>query len=185
MPALTPVATPQQIQQLLGLASDDDLNGRLGLLVEMSVELVEAHLNRRLVKGSYTEQHSGGRVIALRAYPVESVERVTMNGDEAPYDYLVRDSGLLFRRDGWPEIPGGYEVTYTGGLDPIPKAILQAVALMVSTMAGVTDNKGQLIASESLSDYRVSYVRMAETAGIGGLCPAAAWLLAPYRNMSW
>jgi hypothetical protein len=54
-------------------------------------------------------------------------------------------------------MPGIYRVTYTGGLDPVPAPIKQAIALLVAALNNTVENKGQQVASERLSDYQVIY----------------------------
>lgn len=180
-----PIATPAEVQTLLALGSDD-LNGRLPDMVTAACELVEMHLNRKLPRGSYTETHSGGSdALVLKAYPVESVSEVMLEGTAMEYSGLNKECGLLYRKHGWPCVPGGYSVTYTGGLDPVPMSVKQAVALLVEALVDAMDNKGQQIASESLSDYQVSYFRTGEAIGLGALSGAAAALLAPYRHLGF
>ena len=177
-----PIVTVAEVQKLLNLG-EEDMNGRLPDLVDAASALVESHLNRRLTKQERSEVYSGGgEALALKAYPVDTVLQVTL--DDVPietYD-LDAETGLLFRRGGWPPMPGGYRVTYVGGLAEIPAPIKQACALLVAALADAADNKGQQIASERLSDYQVSYARPAGAAGLETLSAAAAALLAPYRN---
>ena len=50
--------TPREAQTLLGI--QDDLEGRLPLLLDAATVLIEEHLNRRLLKKAYTQQCVGG-----------------------------------------------------------------------------------------------------------------------------
>lgn len=180
-----PIVSAANVSEMLGLG-DDDLGGRLPALTDAACELVELYLNRKLLLGFHTEIHSGGGdALALKAYPVESVEGVMLNGAPMEYHGLIPESGLLYRRDGWPRVPGGYTVKYAGGLSTIPSSIKQAVALLVEAMADAVENKGQQIASERLADYQVSYFRAAEAIGLAALSGAAAALLAPHRNKGY
>ena len=180
-----PIVSPAEVSEMLTLG-DDDLGGRLTALTDAACELVELYLNRKLPKAQHTEIHSGGgEALTLKAYPVESVAEVTLNGAPIDHHGLIPESGLLYRRTGWPRHPGGYVVKYTGGLDAIPASIKQAVALLVESMADAVDNKGQQIASERLADYQVSYFRAAEAIGLAALSGAAAALLAPHRNKGY
>ena len=177
-----PLVTVAEVQTLLNLGADD-LGGRLPGLTEAAFAMVESHLNRRLTKQERTEVYSGGgEALPLKAYPVETFTKVTLDGMEVEAHGLDADTGLLFRRGGWPPMPGGYRVTYVGGLSVIPAPIKQACALLVAALADAADNKGQQIASERLSDYQVTYARTAGAAGLEALSAAAAALLAPYRN---
>ncbi len=177
-----PIVTVAEVQKLLNLG-EDDMDGRLSDLTDAASALVESHLNRRLTKQERSEVYSGGGVaLTLKAYPIDTVLQVTL--DDVPIEAYALDAenGLLFRRQGWPPMPGGYRVTYVGGLAEIPAPIKQACALLVAALADSVESKGQQIASERLSNYQVTYARAAGAAGLEALSAAAAALLAPYRN---
>ena len=177
-----PIVTVAEVQTLLNLGADD-LGGRLPGLTEAASAMVEGHLNRRLTRQERSEVYSGGgEALALKAYPVDTVLQITLDDVPIEAHSLDAENGLLFRRGGWPPMPGGYRVTYIGGLSVIPAPIKQACALLVAALADAADNKGQQIASERLSDYQVTYARTAGAAGLEALSAAASTLLAPYRN---
>ena len=175
------------VQKMLGLG-DDDLGGRLEGLVDAACAMAEEFLNRWITRKEYTQVCSGGGLaLILKAYPVGSVSEITMEGVPVPGASLDEEKGLLYRGFGraWPSIPGGYRVTYCGGLMEIPAPIKQAIALLVAALNNTVANKGQQVASERLSDYQVSYARPADAAGLEALSLAAAALLRPYRNRQW
>ena len=179
--------TAAEVQTMLGLGQDN-LGGRLDGLVAAACAMAEEYLNRWIDKKEYTQVCSGGGgALVLKAYPVESVMEVAMDGAPVPGVFLDADKGLLYRTGGrqWPPLPGGYVVKYTGGLTTIPAPIKQAVAMLVAAMNNTVENKGQQVASERLSDYQVSYARPADAAGLEALSVAAAALLRPYRTRAW
>ena len=58
--------TPQEAQTLLGI--QDDLEGRLPLLLDAATVLIEEHLNRRLLKEAHTQQCVGGGQLLLQLH---------------------------------------------------------------------------------------------------------------------
>lgn len=182
------IVTAAEVQTMLGLGSDDDMGGRLQGLVDAACALAEEYLNRWITKKEYTQVCSGGgSALVLKAYPLDPGTVVNLEGVVEAGISLDAEKGLLYRGGGriWPAIPGGYRVTYTGGLSEIPAPIKQAVALLVAALNNTVENKGQQVASERLSDYQVSYSRPADAAGLEALSVAAAALLRPYRNRQW
>ncbi len=181
------IVTAAEVQTMLGLG-EDDLGGRLQGLVDAACAMAEEYLSRWVTVKEYTQVCSGGGgALVLKAYPVESITEVTMDGVVVPGGHLDKDSGLLYREEGrvWPPMPGGYLVKYTGGLEPVPAPIKQAAALLVAALNNTVENKGQQVASERLSDYQVSYARPEGAAGLEALSVAAAALLRPYRTRVW
>ena len=181
------IVTAAEVKIMLGLG-EDDLGGRLEGLTDAASAMAEEYLNRKLTRKEYTQVCSGGgSALVLKAYPVETVTEITFDGVGVTGGYLDKDAGLLYREGGrlWPPMPGGYLVTYTGGLSDIPAPIKQAVALLVAALNNTVENNGQQVASERLSDYQVSYSRPDGAAGLEALSVAAAALLRPYRTRVW
>jgi hypothetical protein len=181
------IVTAADVQTMLGFG-EDDLGGRLEALTEAASAMAEEFLNRWVTKQAYTQVCSGGgSALTLKAYPVETLTEITFDGVGVTGGYLDKDAGLLYREGGriWPPMPGGYLVKYTGGLEPVPAPIKQAIALLVAALNNTVENKGQQVASERLSDYQVSYSRPADAAGLEVLSVAAAALLRPYRSRQW
>lgn len=181
------IVTVAEVQTMLGLG-EDDLGGRIPGLTDAACVMAEEFLNRWIIKKEYTQVCSGGgESLTLKAYPVEAVTEVTLDGSNVPGGVLDTDKGLLYRTGGrqWPPMPGGYRVTYTGGLSEVPAPIKQAIALLVSALNNTVENKGQQVASERLSEYQVSYTRPADASGLEALSVAAAALLRPYRTRVW
>ena len=113
----------------------------------------------------------------LRAYPVEKIEALT----GAEQKHLDRENGILrFEKPAC----GAVVCRYTGGLEPIPAAILQACTLVTQALLQTADNGGKTLMSERLGDYQVMFYQGKEgqAASLEGLSPAAAALLAPYRG---
>ena len=179
------IVAVSDVQAMLGLGTEDTLGGRLDGLVDAACAMVEGYVNRWLTKKQYTQVCSGGGgSLALKAYPVESVAAVTMDGVAVADTVLDANKGLLYRSGGrqWPPMPGGYLVTYTGGLSETPAPIKQAAALLVAALDDAMQNRGQNVAAERLGDYSVTYAKAADSVGLEALSAAAAALLRPYRD---
>lgn len=181
------IATVGEVQGMLGIA--DDLDGKLPGLIETASALIEEYLNRRLVKQEYTQQCTGGgQILYLNAFPVESVEAVSRDGEVVSDWFLDREYGILARKAGWPQVWPGYQVTYTGGYEPesVPLPIMQACALLAISLNDSLTHSGQKVASEAIGDYRVTYATDAARGnGIDALSPVAASLLRPYRRITF
>lgn len=181
------IVTAADVQTMLGLGSDD-LGGRLTGLLEAASAMAEEYLNRWITEKEYTQVCSGGGpALVLKAYPMKYGTVISFEGAIVSGVVLDNEKGLLYREDGrtWPSMPGGYHVTYTGGLSEVPAPIKQAIALLVAALNNTVENKGQQVASERLSDYQVSYARPVDAAGLETLSVAAAALLRPYRSRPW
>lgn len=181
------IVTAAEVQTMLGLGNDN-LGGRLDGLVAAACAMAEEYLNRWIDKKEYTQVCSGGgSALTLKAYPVASDTIVKLEGVLVADTSLDAEKGLLYRGGGrtWPPMPGGYRVTYTGGLSDVPAPVKQAVALLVAALNNTVENKGQQVASERLSDYQVTYARPADAGGLEALSVAAAALLRPYRSRQW
>jgi hypothetical protein len=181
------IVTAAEVQTMLGIGNDN-MGGLLDGLVSAACDMAEVYLNRWITKKEYTQVcDGGGSCLILKAYPVESVKEITLDAAVVPGGVLDADKGMLYP-DGvtaWPYRPGGYRVTYTGGLEPVPAPIKQAVALLVAALKNSIENKGQQVASERLSDYSVTYARAADAAGLEVISVTAAALLRPYRSRPW
>lgn len=177
---------------LIGIASDDSSQDtRLTQLINAASEMIETFLRRKLAYGEHTDlAWQQGECLWLRAYPVEKIVSVTAAGDMVdPSLFTVHpDAGLIRRLDGkpWPDLPGGYTVVYTGGLNEIPVAIKHACVLLMQQIGSALENNGGVVASERLGDYSVTYVNGAASGSAGGgldaFSPAVTALLRPYMG---
>lgn len=209
--ALTTLAT---VADELGVTSPGSEDSRLERYVSAASDAVRAYIGRASVHfdAAIVEALPGyGRQrLALARPPVLSVASVTWNGATvAPTEYAIEDdTGLLFRRVGWPfsgsrrpdivqddRWPGTEErtivVTYAGGwvtprqadLDgtltrSLPYDVEHAAIL---TVAALYRSRGTdpSIAAESLGSASVTYRGSAAVL----LPDAAAAILAPYRRI--
>lgn len=143
------------------LPSSEQLNE----LIEAASEFVQNYLDRQVEPSTVTERIVGNNryTITLGEYPVTSVISINEIGyfgtpfSYSPSQILVHNkSGILewidkaryFRRDRV------YEITYTAGFNPVPRAIKHATALQVIEMlqpqyAGIADNNAELIPETS------------------------------------
>jgi len=180
------IVTVADVQAMLGLGADD-MSGRLSGLVDAACVMVEEYLNRWLTKKVYTQVCSGGgEAPTLKAYTVEAVTEVMLDGVVVPGGVLDADKGLLYRQGGrpWPPMPGGYRVTYTGGLSEVPAPIKQACALLVAALDNTVQNKGQQVVSERLSEYQVSLCPPCGRCWSGGFVCGCCGPAAPLSNQS-
>ena len=176
-----------EAQAMLGLT--DDWDGRLPGLVETASALTEEYLNRFLLKQTYTHAcPASNHILYLKAYPVQSVASITLDGETfADWD-LDKDVGIIVRKSGWPPSWTGYMVSYVGGYDPdaIPSPIRQACALLTLGLHDSIAHTGHQVGSEMIGDYRITYaVDSTHSKGMELLSPAAASLLRPYRRITF
>ena len=159
----------------------------LEALLAAGESAIETYLGRKLGVMERTETHwseTPRRVISLRAWPVTTIASVAdENGVRSDFILLAEQGQLFFHRP----IEGVVTVTYTGGLDPIPADIEQAMALIVSSLSQAQESGGQTIVSERLGDWQATYSTSASANGgaavgsLGTVSQAAMALLDPYR----
>ncbi len=159
----------------------------LEALLAAGESAVEAYLGRKLGVAERTEEHwseTPRRVISLRAWPVTAIASVAdENGTRSDFILLAEQGQIFLQRPA----AGLVTVTYTGGLDPIPADIEQAMALIVSSLGQAQESSGQTIVSERLGDWQATYATSGAASGgvaagsLGSVSQAAMALLDPYR----
>ena len=170
--------TVNEANELLGLVDGD---GVTQALCDVASEAVSEYLGLWYEIAVRTQVLAGtnSHALLLKAYPVTAVESVTVDGVVVTGWRLDEEYGILYRDAGWPPLPEGYTVTYTGGRE-IPQSVKLACALTVRALMDALENSGQKLASEGIGDYRATFTNMG-TVGLASICPVAAMLLRPYR----
>ena len=184
---MTPCMTAAEMRSLSGLSFATDAEATAAILAAQQV--AEGYLNRVLVQDEQDDVFDlcGRRSVLLRAYPVDSLVSVTLDGVAVEDCGLCERSGVLVLP--W-NVPGGARlcVQYVGGypLDAVPQPVKVACALIWLAISQATDNHGQQVVTERLDGYSVTYISPAQAVGgLDRLAPAAAALLAPYRGKAW
>lgn len=184
-----------EVRAALGLG-DDVPDARLVLLIPGALALAERFAGRAFVRREVVEHHAGGvRSLALRRFPVVSVEYVidrAIGGEVPASQYAVeREQGFLTRLPygrRWagdaasifsasapsaPDIPGRWEVRYTGGPEGLPADVRAAIYEIIA--ASLTGAGGKQ--AEKDGDY--SYTLAASASGMP---PQAEAILRAYRS---
>lgn len=179
--------TASEMRNLSGLtfATDAEAEGA----ITIAQQVAEGYLNRTLCQGAQDEAFrlNGRRAVLLRAYPVDSLSSVTLDGVEVEGCEVYETSGVMvLPRDA----PQGdvLRVQYVGGYAAaeMPTPIKVACALIARAVAQATDSNGQQVVSERLDGYSVTYVTPGQMiSGLDRLAPLAAALLQPYRGKAW
>lgn len=107
----------------------------------------------------------GDRALSLPGQPVRSVSTVLVDGVVVT-DWLLTDSGTLWRRCGWghEDCPTNVAVTMVHGLPEAPASIVNLVCDLVIA-GGQSAADGGLdprVVAEKVDDYSVEYARGAE-----------------------
>ena len=184
---MTPCMTAAEMRSLSGLSFATDAEATAAIIAAQQV--AEGYLNRALVQDEQDEVFDldGPHSVLLRAYPVDSLVSVTLDGVELEGCDVLKGSGILkLPRDA----PQGewLRVRYVGGFAPadVPHPVKVACALIWLAISQATDNHGQQVVTERLDGYSVTYISPAQAVnGLDRLAPAAAALLAPYRGKAW
>lgn len=159
----------------------------LEALLSAAESAVETYLGRSIKRKERTEEHwseTPRRVISLRAWPVTAIASVADESGMRSDYILLAGQGQIFLRQ---PAAGMVTVTYTGGLDPVPADIEQAMALIVSSLSQAQESGGQTIVSERLGDWQATYATSGSASGgmaagsLGSVSMAAMALLDPYR----
>lgn len=184
---MNPCMAVAEMRTLTGLSFATDAEATAAIFAAQ--EVAEGYLNRVLVQSEQEEVFAleGRRVVLLRAYPVDSLISVTLDGVEIEGCEIYENSGVL----ALPmDAPRGerLRVRYVGGyaLADVPQAVKVACALIWLAISQATDNNGQQVVTERLDGYSVTYISPAQAvSGLERLAPAAAALLSPYRGKAW
>lgn len=186
MPRLIEV---NRLKEIAGIPIEDATqDAYLAALADAASEVIELYLRRHLELKERTEVlHQSGACLRLRGYPVTDVDTVSAGGAIITDYQIDAEAGLLYREGGWPAVPLGYEVTYTGGFStPYPAALQQAALMVALQLKAAASQGGMGMASERLGDYSITYMSprgaAGTAAGLDALNPAAAALLQPYKG---
>ena len=178
---MTPCMTVAEMRSLSGLSIATDAEATVAIIAAQQV--AEGYLNRALVRDEQDEAFDlcGRRMVLLRAFPVDSLVSVTLDGVEVDGCELCELSGVLILPR---HSPGGEKlrVQYIGGfpLDAVPMPVKVACALIWRAISQAIENNGQQVVSERLDGYSMTYVSPSQAVGgLDRLAPAAAALLSP------
>ena len=132
--------TIEQLRVRVGLDStDSSKDTEINAALAMSESLIENYLDRWLSEGTYTEQftHEVNTHVSLKAYPLISIDSVTLdNGTGINYHFNTHN-GLLF----FDAIAAQHQllITYTGGYGttyPLPAALELGILLCFDQVWG-------------------------------------------------
>jgi hypothetical protein len=182
------------LRERIGLVSSDDSKDvAIESVFGIAVDLVETYLDRILRYGSYTETfaHFAGKIVSLKAYPIDTVDVIVYaNGQEPPY-HFNREAGLVYL-DSFIRAHE-LSISYSGGYRTLPSGILMAVIgtfdnvwTEISAKVGAVSGVGE-IKSISVPDVgTISYQSSGTGGGAGkdfGQVPAALLdVLSTYRR---
>lgn len=115
-------ATPNAVKQLNGSFATTKNDQALGLVVDGVNAKIIAYLDRELIIGDYTDTYdvlpTKTVTYTLRAYPVNSITEVRLDGEVIPSDYYLvnKTTGRIQMKFEQPLGVGILEVDYNGGL---------------------------------------------------------------------
>jgi hypothetical protein len=144
-------------EQWAGVTDDDDVP-RVTVSLEAACDAVRDYIGQTidLVTDDAMEiPGSGTQFLLLPELPVVSVASITDEDAEAVDDWTLRDSGILYRREGWAH-GHIYTVTNTHGWATVPADIKIATFQVASSLAS---SQSGTIQQESIGGYSVSYMR--------------------------
>lgn len=189
-PTVTALTTLAAAQRELGLAVGADTIGLSDLIAQASSACATwcgrpEGFGRATLR--QTERLAAARdVLILDRDLVPAVSAVTEAGVALAGAGYELDGSLLYRLDGtdrilWPARTT-VEITYQAGFDPIPADIERACLVVVQALYSARA-RDPMLRSESV-DGVASYSYLDPRAGMEGLPPQAAALLAPWRRLS-
>ena len=166
-------------------SDDTSKDALLTAWIEAASWVLEQFTHRFFEKKERTEYFEGGlRNLCVKAYPTESVSSVKVNGKEVDGYVIDPEIGVihLASRFGSRDEAYGYEVevVYTGGYDEMPAAVTQACLLLTDRFYASAEEEGQLVQSEKLGDYSITYAKYSvgdDASGLGVFCPGAQLLI--------
>lgn len=125
------------------------------------------------------------QALELPGRPIQSVATVEIDGTAAT-DFVLTDTGNLWRRAGWGfcDEPTPVEVTMTHGLPTVPDYVVQLVCdLAIAGAAAAPDGAHDpRVVAEHIDDYSVTYADGAEGVASAMELPAMTkrWLRARF-----
>jgi hypothetical protein len=186
-----------------GLAQPDD--AVLERLVTAVSQQIQSHLNRRLVRQSYTQTFNGHGRNALYPpqFPIQAVSSVTVNGrvvsaanGPTGAGYVFSEQAIYLRGGAFDRGIQNVVIAYEAGYNPLPADLVQAlhgaIGALTSDEFSVTGQgipKG--VSSYSAGDHSISFGGGAAAAGSSAsgdamLLPLDGTTiaqLAPYRRV--
>ncbi len=168
----------------------------LASLISAASAAAERYCGRLFDSAARTEIYdgSGDRYLMLRAFPLTSVNNITVT-DESGNTYTIATADLTLHlgrgeirikagasASDYSYFPTGYQnisVPYTGGYVAIPEDIQQAVVHITEAMLSANVRAGD-VSSEKLGDYAVTY---GDGDGESGIPEAAQQLLGSYKDI--
>lgn len=168
------VLTPRATARLVSLEAfkaevaivDSQSDEFLSSLLDRVSQMVEAICDRVLAQEQVREdfrQECAGEFLQLDRYPVGVVSAVTIDGEALEgvlADKIEVDAARLYRVDAggnlvtWP--PGRISVTYTGGYEPIPGNLQEAV-LRLAKMGNAARSRDPSLQGENILSGLYSY----------------------------
>lgn len=127
----------------------------------------------------------GDKALELPGKPVQSVATVEVDG-VAVTDFVLTDSGNLWRRVGWgySDEPTPIGVTMTHGLPTVPAHVVQLVCdlAIVGAAAAPDGAHDPRVVAERIDDYSVTFAQGAEAVASAIELPALTrrWLRAQF-----
>lgn len=185
---MTMLATLEEVKANRKIpVTDPSQDATLSAWIEAASWVIETYTHRKFEKKNYVEWfESGLKSLAVKAYPVESIQYIKLNGVEIDTSKCIVDqeNGIIHMKGGFGERYGaeGYEVevSYTGGFTEYPKAAVQACLVLTDRFADSMEQQGQLVQSEKLGDYSITYAKYSvgdDASGLSTFCAAAQILI--------
>jgi hypothetical protein len=157
---------------------DDDTLESVGA---MALEYAEQYTGRKLEYGEYTENIAMScKMVLVRAWPVDEIKSVTVDGNTVNVDKLCIDAAL-----GIITLPISGDmcrIEYTGGFKELPQPVACACGMLAAAIVQAAENAGQQITYQILDGYAVTYAsKSASGDALEMLSPVAAIMLKPYK----
>lgn len=174
-------------------AEDTSMDDELVSWIEAASWVIEANAHRQFEKRERKEFFEGGlKSLCVKAYPIDSVLIVNVDGREVGGYVVDSERGVIHLKSGFGSRhdAAGYEVdaVYTGGFDEIPKQVEMACLLLTDRLRDSARESGQLIQSEKLGDYSITYAKYSvgdDATGLGVFCPGADILIKSFRGKAF
>lgn len=138
------LVTVEELKAKLGLPADADpvLDARLQGMLDETQALVEGYIGLAIEPTPLTLSSGqgicGASVFLLPVYPVVTLDKITVAGEEQPLEdfWLSQSDGMVYPADGcgcqragacFCCCPGPSRVDYTAGFDPVPDDLYYAL----------------------------------------------------------
>lgn len=151
--------TLAEYETWLGSPDTEDINRNV-LCLEAACDAVREYICQdidHVTDDEVTVIGSGTEYLLLPQLPVLAVASITDEDAETVEDWTLRDSGILYRREGW-RVGHAYTVTYDHGWESVPADIKIATFKLAQSF----ETSGGTISQETIGGYSVSYSRDGE-----------------------